>query len=248
MQQTKQLVIKTITGALEDNVVATNRAVLEFMPLIGGIMNTVGFSSGNTLYPFTDTPTAGQTSFVVGGLAISKTIDVTVLEMTDETYEDINPKVGINECMTTLMAQSIAKKVEKQFVDDIKADGSLPTTPAGATPSWNGIANVIQDMGSSIFNTKGKYCVGVSLKSYLAIIGDSGYKDAKLTLGDKISVVVSEDLLDTEMIIFHTHGVAGGFQMRNLEFDREATPNRTAFVGSFNKGHAYDNKYIRFVS
>ena len=248
MNQNINVVIKTITGALDTNIRTTEEAVLTSMPLIGAIMNRVDFASGRTLYPFTDVPAAGATAIVVNGMPIPKIKGIKVMNMTDETLEDANPKVDIGTVLSTSMGQVIAKDVESALITSVRTS-VLPPAPVGATPNWAGIVAVLQQLGPSIYNTKGVFHVGVSLTQYFAIVGDSVFTDAMRTqeLKDKIKIVPSEHLADTEMFIFHTHGIAGGYQQLNLEFDREGGQNQTAYVGAYNWGYFADPKYLRFV-
>lgn len=248
MNQNIEAVIKTITGALDTNIRTTEEAVLTSMPLIGAIMDKIEFESGRTLYPFTDVPAAGTTAVVVNGMPIAKTKGIKVMDMTDETLEDANPKVDIGTVLSTSMGQIIAKDVESALIAAAR-NAAIPPAPAGATPSWAGILAVIQQLGPSIYNTMGVFHVGVSLTQYFAIVGNSVFVDAMRTpeLKAKIKLVPSEHLADTEMFIFHTHGIAGGYQQLNLEFDREGGNNQTAYVGAYNWGYFADPKYLRFV-
>jgi len=243
--QTKQVVIKSVTDAIDENIVATSKAVLSNLALARSILNVVGLTSGTTLYPFTDIPAYNATSFIIKGLVIPKTIDITALDLTDETFEDISPVVGVNSCMSTLMGQLIAKKIEQKFVTDLRADVSIATT---GTVTWAGIAAAVVSLTPSVYNTEGEITIGVSLAKALELNFDANYENALKIVGTKINVVISEYLADTEMVVMHTHGVAGGFKLRTLEFDREGASNQTALIGGYSYGYAWDSKYVKFIT
>lgn len=239
------LVIKDITGSQTESLKVTDKAVFDNMPLIRSIMNAVEFNSGNTLYPYTDIPVDHTVaSFVVGGLTIPKTIDISVFDLTDETVEDAAPSVGIREALLVSAGQVIGKKAEQAFVATARADATIALT--GPTFDWSGVKATIKDMGASIHNTEGKIIVGMSLGRALDLASSDEFANF-IGVTDKVKLVISEFLTDSEMLVFHTHGVAGGYRTKNIEFDREGSKSNTAVVAAYDYGYAWDSKYIRFV-
>ncbi len=238
---------KDITDALDESLENTRKAALNQMTLISQIMQDVELESGKVLHPYTDLPVAGQTSFVIQGLSITKTQTVAVVDLADETIEDMNPMVGTRDCLTTLLGQVLAKDMEKNFVDAVRADATIPVAPGGAA-TWAGLKAIIADMGPNVFNTVGPIIFAVSLTDYLDLISTDALSDAKDFLDKKIRIVTSEHLAAGEVLAYHTHGVAGGFTPLTIGFEREGGKQNTALIGGYSYGYAWDTKYIRFVT
>lgn len=238
------MVMKDITDSLEESLLATDEAVYSNLSLIDSIVNKIEFTSGSNQYLYTTVADGTDTTFVVNGMSIVKDSEILAFDLTDETLEDAAPKVGIKSALLTAVGQVVAKKAETAFVDALRNDIALDFS---ATPDLSGIIAAITDMGVSVYTTEGVIKVGLPLGRGLSLASSSAFHYFSQHLNGKVQVVICEDLAETEMVVMHTHGVAGGYKTKSLEFDREGMRNSTAVISAYNFGYNWDSKYIRFI-
>lgn len=246
MKKSYELVMKDITGATETTVDTLRLAVLESMAFLHPILDKVVMESGTLLHPYTVIPAVGATSHVIGGMELTRTTDVIIRKLVKETVEDANPTVGIEKALETIMAQQAAQEIEKYLIDTMLADGTIVQT-AGAGVDWSGIENSIIDMGTNVFNTKGRFLVALSLDDFFAIIRDADFERANDVLKDKVTLVVSAGITAGNMLIIHEHGVAGSFAVSNMEEDSSPSSDSVELVLPYKVGLGFDANYIRKV-
>lgn len=229
---------ETLTALIEGQVVTSDNFIYPFI-------NKVEMDQGVLLYPFIDVVAETDTSFVVGGLTLNKQNSFSVFSLSNETIEDANPKVGIKEALATSASIQIRKKIEKDLVTDIIADGALAFS---AGVDWTGIKSAISDIGPSIFTIQGTIYVVVSLDRYLKLVGDPTFADAKTMLGQKIVVNSCEALDDSTMIVFHEHGVCGGFLAKPLEVKATPAVDGTDVISAYSYAAGWSTKYARVIT
>lgn len=237
---------KDITGASEQVTEALKSHVISPDTLLYPFLDKVDIVAGVITYPFIDVVNATDTSFVLGGITLDKVNSFSIAELTHETAEDASPKVGMVQALSTVLGIKLVKQLEDALMTKIRTD--LGGAPFVTTVDWTGIKEAVVDMGAGIYTIEGSVYVGLSLTSYLEIIGDDSYKEAKEVLGPKLKLVVSEFVADNEMIVFHEHGVAGGFLDKAIEVDPKPALDATHYVAPYTYAVGWDAKYIRFIS
>lgn len=246
MKKTFQDIQKDIVGASDTIVENLNNQVISPRSFVYPFINKVTLASGQILYPFIDVVKHDDTTYVLGSIPLVKTIDTVVASLTHETIEDASPSVGMPMALSNILSIQATKKLEQELVTSIIADAG--NIGFATTIDWTGIKAAIVEIGPEIYTIGGTVYVVVSLEKYLDIIGDGEYADAKKELGDKVQLVVSENLTAAQMIVFHSHGVAGGFVARPLELRPEPSKGATDYIAPYTYAMGWDAKYIKVVS
>lgn len=244
-QKTFQDVQKDITGASDTMVENLNKQVISPRSFMYPFLNKVELKSGQILYPFIDVVQHDDTSYVLGSIPLTKTIDTVTADLVHETAEDASPMIGLPMALSNILSIQATKKLEQELITAVTTDVSIQFV---TTVDWTGIKEILVDIGPEIYTMAGSIYAVVSLESYLEIIGDPAYADAKEELGDKLKLVVSENLSVTQMVVFHSHGVAGGFVAKSIELDPKPSLGATGYVAPYTYAMGWDDKYIRVVT
>ncbi|BAV81293.1 hypothetical protein [Vibrio phage VCPH] len=238
-------VTKAVSGASDTTVNPLRRQILAPENLLFPFLDKVTLKSGTILHPFIDVIAHDDTRFTVGGITLEKEIDYTQADMVDETSEDANPRVGLEAAMQNILAIRMIKQIERKLIDKLIADTTIHYT---ATINWDGIVDCIEDMGSAIYTVSGSIFVAVDLTNYLQIIRSDDYKNSKKELGDKIRLVVSDQLSNAQMLVFHEHGVAGGFEEKPIQRQRKPGIGTDQYVAAFTTAVGWNPNYVRFIT
>lgn len=244
----RALAVKEITVESEETLEALKQGAFHPNSFLFSVLDKVTFRSGKTQFPYTDVASAGQTSFVIKGLEVVKTIEVAEVALTDETWEDISPTIGVKPALLALLAQAMGKQVELDFITALRNDSNVTAPVVGNVTKWKDILDVVKDFEPALFTTAGGIRVVISPESFLTLLDDTAFLMAGTTLKQLgISISVSEHLGDKDIIAFHGHGVAGGFEPRTPQTQRNGRQNRTDLVGSYSYGYAWDPRHVRFA-
>lgn len=245
IQDILDIATKAVTGANETTVSPLRRQVLAPENLLFPFLDKVSIKSGTILHPFIDVVAHNDTQFTVGGITLTKTNDYTQANLVDETSEDANPRIGLENALINILSVRMIKQIERKLVDALVADSTIRFA---TTINWAGIIDCIQDMGSSIFTVKGTIFVAVDLTNYLQIIRDDEYKNSMKELKNKVRLVVSDQLSNAQMLVFHEHGVAGGFEEKPIQKQRKPGLGTNEYVAAYTTAVGWNPNYVRFIS
>lgn len=236
---------KDITGASEHTILTRQGISLDIDSFLPTIINKLELTGGILQYPFVDAVRHDDASYVLGSVTLDRQRAFSLLTITDETVEDANPVCGVEEALYISANLQNIKAVENNLVIRILADASITVIPA-ALP-WDVIKDAIADMGSVVYTIEGSIVAVVSQNTYLNLIGDAGYNRASKVLGSKLKVFVSEHIGDEDIIVFHEHGVAGGYTDGLQEKQRKPALGLDELLTPYSYAAGWDYSYIRIA-
>lgn len=234
---------KSITGFNEGTVATADLQGLISDSILAPFISKLQLGSGITEYPFVDLVDPTATSFIVGGINLTKARSSTAATITNETLEDVNPAVGFKDVVDNILDVQTNRQVQAALIAGLVADATIQGVIA---PTWAGIKGAIKGLTGSVFAVPGTIYVGVNLNNYMDIIEDSTYVDAIKSLGTKVNLVVVDQFSDTQVLVLHEHGVAGGLEIKEVEEGSRPALDATEYVSSFNYSFGWDSKYIKF--
>lgn len=245
LEDTEILTQKSVTGssdtALERivNQTITDTSILP--PFISKLDVNTGLS-GISAIPFVDTVGADDANFTVGSTKVSKSKDFTTAEVTTETIEDAVTEVGIDSTIQNILDIQTVKKIEASILEALNSDTRIRYS---MNPSWAGIHEGILELGSDIYSIVGTIYVAVSLPVYLNLIENEDENLVKL-LGSKLKLVIMEGFTNSQLLIVHEYGVAGGIGVKNIEKERKPGLDRVDYTAPFTHSFGWDPRFIRF--
>lgn len=243
MRQEETIDVKSVTGATQTVVERLRTQTLEPTSILFPFINKLIITAGRSLFPFVDLVDSSASRFTVGSIELTKTSDFTIAELTNETREDASPTIGMDAAIQNILDIQMVKRIEKKIIEALVADTNVQKA---MTLDWAGIKSGILSMGSGTFSIAGTIHVGVSLASYFTIIEQDEFVNAMKVLGSKIKLVVMEEFTDTQMLVMHEHGVAGGLRAKELELDPQPGLDRVDYIAPFTYSFGWDSKYVKF--
>ena len=235
--------VKAISDATQTVVERLRTQALSPNSLLFPFINKMVITAGRSLYPFVDLVAEDDARFTLGSIEMNKTTTFTIAELTNETREDSNPAIGMDVALQNALDIQMAKRIEHRIVTTLVADNTVHFT---MSLNWLGIKAGINELGGNVFGVAGSIYVAVNLSRYLEIIEDPEYVNAKISLGDKLKLVVLEQLSSTQMLVMHEHGVAGGLRAKPLEKDPQPGLDRIDYIAPFTYSFGWDSKYVKF--
>lgn len=233
---------KAIAEAPDTTIAGVRVAVLEGSDA-ARVFNTLTLQGQDTEQPIADLPNDTQTDFTIGGLEVERDNVSTVTAVTDETIEDSSPAVAIQPVLEQIVANQIVLKVEDVIADTLD---NLSATETGQQPkSFQAIKKLLQAFDDRYTSLIGRWYVFVSHDTLLEIY--SVLTTVQLATLDRIGVdlVPVYNLADDQMILAHSLGIAGGFNIRSIEYDRQGGMNESALLLSASAGASVGSNYYK---
>ncbi len=242
-QLQNDVLTKDIVNAPDTEVSGIRLAVLRDSQAIAAF-NTSTLTGNNTRIPTMDIPDDDDTDFVIDALDIARNNVITTTRITDDTEEDTVPNATTT--LEHVLASQLILKIEKAIADKLE---TADAGPAGNKPrTFNTIKEVITSFPEQYHYIVGKWYVFVSNIAEFDII--ASMTDAEVALMERrnIEIVPVYGIGPTTMVVAHSHGIGGGFVIRNIEADRLGGSDTFLLLASGSSGSGFDTNYAKKVT
>lgn len=173
--------------------------------------------------PYLDIPSKDAVKFLIKGLDLEKGRFVSIADITDETKEDVVPDAS--EALDVAISGQNILKLEEELAKVLSA---LPQSGAGTMDADTAI-NTIAGLDSKILALPGKPLVFLSYANLWKIHNTMSSVQKDLLMDRLIPL---HGLTDVDMVVVHTAGAAIGYELRDVETEREAGSGKDILVSS----------------
>ncbi|AUG85041.1 hypothetical protein FDJ19_gp034 [Vibrio phage Ceto] len=231
----------SVSGAEDTKVLALRSATLKGSALLA-MLPDVTLTGKYTDIPFLHLPSDMDTIYSVGGIQVEKELLSASATLVDETTEDASP--NLEAALDTILTSQARLKLEKYLADKL----TTPTPTAGASSkNFATIVDTIKKFPSQALSIEGQFIAVTSPMTYFALLSTMDNAHREMVKQGIIKLVPLYGVADDALVVLHTQGVAFGFQIYNLEKDREASKGSTDLIVNVAAGFGYDRDYIKHV-
>ena len=235
------LILKSIT--LEDSGKSSHatiqRKALGTSALLGALTN-VPLPGKTTYVPFLEVPKVTDTSFVVGGLTLTKKTHQASGTLTDETLEDSN--VPLSPVLEDLLAMQLRLKLESDVTAKLKADvtpsvltGVAPTAPATVIGLLGALDPLVFDNSPIIVTCS--HARGIELVASTEI--------KNLVTAGIVTIAPCTGMTYADIVVLHSHGAKIGYEATALEVDRSPGSQLSTVYVQGTLGSAFSPTYVK---
>lgn len=228
----------TITDNLRTSVKDLQDKVFSNNLLLSALGNTA-LPGKFTYVPYTDVPALLSTTYVVGGLLVTKELHTLPAVITDETIEDA--AIDILPALTDVLSAQLSYNLEDTVTTAIKA---LAVTPLVDAPTAKtAIHKLLASFIPTVFSITGTPIIAVSYNTYFDLYLDSD-PITKLP-GFNIVPCASLANADNDIIIMHPHGSVLGYELKELERTRAGGTGTSTINMQGTIGTAFSTSYVK---
>lgn len=257
VDQHNKSIHSSVSGYTERNVAPIRNVILEDSELLS-ILKDVYLSGKYTDIPFINpkedesSPTTNPSGtdcfnpqITLGSLSVEKHLINVISKLSDETVEDSNP--NIEDALNKVLSSSAILKLEGYIAD--KFSKLTPEQEVGASGrQFSAIVSLLKTFDKYIWSIKGPFIATMSIDSYLDFINTVTTGGKMLLQEGRLKLIPISGMSDDDLIVFHPHGLALGYDIKRIEEDRQGSKNSTNLVTQMEVGLATDERYVKRLS
>ena len=234
----------SISGAPEKTVLAAVHQAILGASRITEVFNTATLKGKTTFVPVAKIPAPTDTTFSVTGMEITKEDTSSSATIIDEVIE--NAAANIEPVFEANIANQTILKVEQKISDVLKA---LENTANGNNPTELAtVLKLLKSFPKQYNSIVGEKYLFVSYDTKLDLLASFSYSEWQLFNTLNIEIVCGYGMADKEMVLVHSAGLAGGFAIRRVEYDRLPASNKSTLLVSAVAGAQVSSDYYKKTS
>lgn len=235
-------VASSVSGAQETKVDALRQATLKASKVLP-LLPTVTLTGKITSIPFIHLPDDDDTTFRVGGIDVTKELLATKAKLVDETVEDASP--NLEAALDKIVTSQVRLKLENYIADAMTKVASV--SGVASAKNFSTIVDLLKKFPRQTLAIEGQFVAVVSPITYFTFLATMDNAHKEMVKEGIVKLVPMNGLDNDALVVFHTQGIAIGYNIYSLEKDREAGSQYTNLVAQLTVGFGYDSDYIKNV-